>query len=121
MDPIQQMLTAVVDDVRDLDAGATAHYIPELAAADPDRLALAVVGPRGRTIAVGDVDATFTIQSISKPFVFALAVEELGRAAVLRQSASSPAASRSTRSASRRGRADPPIRSSTPARSRPPD
>lgn len=83
MDPIHEMLSRVLDDVRDLDAGERAGYIPELASADPDLLALAVIGPRGRIAAMGDDDAEFTIQSISKPFVFALALEALGRERVL--------------------------------------
>lgn len=83
MDPIRELLTSVLDEVRGEDAGETAQYIPELASADPDRLGMAVVDPRGRMIALGDDDA-FTIQSISKPFVFALALDALGRDEVLR-------------------------------------
>lgn len=84
MDPIRELLTSVLDEVRGEDAGETAQYIPELASADPDRLGMAVVDPRGRMIALGDDDA-FTIQSISKPFVFALALDALGRDEVLRR------------------------------------
>ena len=83
MDPIVRMLEAVLDDVRGRDSGGIADYIPSLAAADPDRLAFAVVGPRGRVTSVGDDQVPFTIQSVSKPFVLALALEELGRDAVL--------------------------------------
>ncbi|CDK00920.1 Glutaminase [Microbacterium sp. C448] len=83
MDPIVRMLETVLDDVRGRDAGGVADYIPSLAAADPERLAFAVVGPRGRVTSVGDDDVEFTIQSVSKPFVLALALEELGRDAVL--------------------------------------
>lgn len=85
MDPIREMIAAVLDEVRGRDSGERADYIPELAEADPDRLALAVVGPHGRVISVGDDTAPFTIQSVSKPFVFALAIELLGRDAVLRR------------------------------------
>ncbi|WP_341999588.1 glutaminase A [Microbacterium sp. LWH7-1.2] len=85
MDPITALLHDVLEDIRPLDDGAPAGYIPELAAADPDRLALAVVGPRGRVRAVGDVAHEFTIQSISKPFVLALALADRGRDAVLRK------------------------------------
>lgn len=84
MDPIHAMLSGVLDDVRDEDAGALAEYIPELADADPDVLAFAVIGARGQVIALGDSEVEFTIQSMSKPFVFALAVEALGRDEVLR-------------------------------------
>ncbi|WP_137843613.1 glutaminase A [Microbacterium sp. 2FI] len=83
MDPITALFQEVLDDVRPDDAGATAQYIPELAAADPERLALAAVGPFGRVRAVGDDSAEFTIQSISKPFVLALALQERGRDEVL--------------------------------------
>ncbi|HYJ49161.1 MAG TPA: glutaminase A [Microbacterium sp.] len=79
MDPITAMLEAVLDEVRPLGSGAPASYIPELASADLDLLAFGVVGPRGRVFTVGDEDATFTIQSMSKPFVLALALEHLGR------------------------------------------
>ena len=83
MDPVREMLTSVLEEVRGEDAGETAQYIPELASADPDRLALAIADPHGRRIALGDEDP-FTIQSISKPFVFALALDALGRNEVLR-------------------------------------
>jgi glutaminase len=85
VDPITALLHDVLEDIRPLDGGTPAGYIPELAAADPDRLALAVVGPRGRVRAVGDVTHEFTIQSISKPFVLALALADRGRDAVLRK------------------------------------
>lgn len=84
MDPIHAMLSEVLDEVRGLDAGHLAEYIPELAAANPDLLAMAVVGPHGRLTALGDAEAEFTIQSMSKPFVFALALEARGREEVLR-------------------------------------
>ena len=82
MDPIVRMLETVLDDVRGRDDGQVADYIPSLASADPDRLAFAVVGPRGRVTSVGDDHVAFTIQSVSKPFVLALALQELGRDAV---------------------------------------
>lgn len=83
MDPITALLDDLLDEIRPMDDGAPAAYIPELAAADPDRLAFAVVGPRGRVRVVGDGEHEFTIQSISKPFVLALALEECGRERVL--------------------------------------
>ncbi|WP_109209446.1 MULTISPECIES: glutaminase A [Microbacterium] len=85
MDPITALLHEVLEDVRPHDSGDPAGYIPELASADPERLALAVVGPRGRVRAVGDAAHEFTIQSISKPFVLALALADRGRDAVLRK------------------------------------
>lgn len=90
MDPITALLDDLLTETRPLSAGAPADYIPQLAAADPDRLAFAVAGPRGRVRAVGDVEHEFTIQSISKPFVLALALAERGRAAVLEKVGAEP-------------------------------
>lgn len=85
VDPLNRLFEGVLDDVRPLRSGAPADYIPELAAADTEPLGLAAVGPAGRVVTVGDAAAEFTIQSISKPFVLALALEQLGREPVLRR------------------------------------
>ncbi|MGC5169858.1 glutaminase A [Micromonospora sp. DT81.3] len=85
MDPILQLLDGIVSDIRPNDDGQTAQYIPELAAADPDHLALAIVGPRGAVLSVGDDHVEFSIQSVSKPFVLALALAHLGREEVFRR------------------------------------
>lgn len=90
MDPITALLADILEDIRPGDGGAPASYIPELAAADPDTLAFAVVGPRGRVRAVGDDHVEFTIQSISKPFVLALALEEHGLETVMRRVGAEP-------------------------------
>ncbi|HEX5728250.1 glutaminase A [Microbacterium sp.] len=90
MDPITAMLETVLEEVRPLGSGAPAAYIPELASADVGLLAFGVVGPRGRVFTVGDEDATFTIQSMSKPFVLALALENLGREEVLARVGAEP-------------------------------
>ncbi|MET0734898.1 MAG: glutaminase A [Microbacterium sp.] len=90
MDPITALLEDVLDEIRPRGGGQPAAYIPELAEAEPDRLALAVVGPHGRVRAVGDAETEFTIQSISKPFVLALALAEHGREAVMRKVGAEP-------------------------------
>src|SRR5215467_10151529 len=58
--------------------GANADYIPELAKVDSNLYGIAVVTADGQTITAGDVDKAFSIQSISKVFTLALAMEELG-------------------------------------------
>jgi glutaminase len=63
--------------------GEPASYIPELAEVDPDRFAIAAMTPTGESIAVGDADQPFTIQSISKLLVYGLALETHGRERVL--------------------------------------
>ncbi len=65
--------------------GAVADCIPMLAAADPDLFAVAVTETDGEVHEVGDVGAPFTIQSISTPFVFALACEAHGHMVVREQ------------------------------------
>ena len=66
-----------------LQDGEPASYIPELAAVDPDRFAIAAMTTDGESIAVGDVDQQFTIQSISKLLLYGLALETHGRDTVL--------------------------------------
>ena len=63
--------------------GAVATYIPELAKANPDWFGICVVTTNGGVYEAGDSRQTFTIQSISKPFVYGLALEDQGREAVL--------------------------------------
>jgi glutaminase len=90
VDPITALLEKVLVEVRGQDAGMPAAYIPELAAVDPELLSFGVVGPRGRIMTVGDDGAAFTIQSMSKPFVLALALQTLGREAVLARVGAEP-------------------------------
>lgn len=63
---------------RDNDAGAVADYIPELSKAAPDGFGLAIATVGGKLYAIGDADVPFTIQSISKAFMFCLAIEIAG-------------------------------------------
>jgi glutaminase len=74
---IQELLEEVHGRYRGLSDGAVANYIPELARADPDGFGLALATADGRLYAVGDTDVPFTIQSISKPFAYGLALQLL--------------------------------------------
>ena len=62
--------------------GAVATYIPELAKADPAWFGIALTTVDGASYDVGDARQPFTIQSISKPLTYGLALEDLGEAAV---------------------------------------
>lgn len=55
--------------------GRVAQYIPALARVDPNQFAIAVVTGNGETYVSGDADKPFSIQSISKLFTLALAME----------------------------------------------
>jgi glutaminase len=63
--------------------GKVATYIPELAKADPRHFGIALVTADGQIYEVGDARHLFTIQSISKPFVYGLALEDHGQDYVL--------------------------------------
>lgn len=63
--------------------GKVATYIPELAKADPNWFGISMVTANGTAYETGDSRQPFTIQSISKPFVYGLALEEHGRPHVL--------------------------------------
>ncbi len=65
-----------------LHEGSPASYIPELAGVDPDKFAIAAMTTHGDSVAVGDVDQHFTIQSISKLLMYGLALETHGRGKV---------------------------------------
>jgi glutaminase len=63
---------------RDVTEGDVASYIPALAGASPNWFGICVTGVRGTSFAVGDAELPFSIQSVSKPFVFALVCEAIG-------------------------------------------
>ncbi|MFF5897718.1 glutaminase A [Streptomyces argenteolus] len=76
---------AVTDALRELHAryagvrgGRRADYIPQLARSDPDAFGIALVSMDGHCYSAGAADAAFTLQSVSKPFVYALALSTLG-------------------------------------------
>lgn len=65
--------------------GRVASYIPELTRADPAWFGIAIVTVDGEVYSTGDDDRRFTIQSLSKPFTYALALQDVGREAVMRR------------------------------------
>ena len=81
--PLRDMLRGLHAKYKDAKDGAVADYIPELAKADPDWFGISVVTVDGQSIDVGDHQQPFTIQSVSKPFMFGLALEDHGREHVL--------------------------------------
>jgi glutaminase len=77
--PFRNYLTDLHQKYRSLQAGSVANYIPELALANPDWFGICVMTADGQMFEVGDCQQLFTIQSISKAFVFGLALEDHGR------------------------------------------
>ncbi|MEO0852225.1 MAG: glutaminase A [Cyanobacteria bacterium J06648_11] len=81
--PIQTYLECLHSAYAELHEGHVASYIPELAKANPDWFGICVATSDGYIYEVGDTHQSFTIQSMSKPFTYGLALEDRGRDAVL--------------------------------------
>jgi glutaminase len=81
--PVQRFLNGVHERYSDTDEGEIADYIPELSKADPRWFCISVVTLDGHEYSAGDSGIPFTIQSISKPFVYGLALEDHGEEHVL--------------------------------------
>ncbi len=75
---VVRLVTEAYERYRATSDGKVADYIPVLAEASPDLFGICVFGARGRFFEIGDVDTRFSIQSVSKPFVFALVCDEVG-------------------------------------------
>ncbi len=76
--PLSGFLARCHADIGGDSSGAVADYIPELTKANPGHFGISLATIDGYVYEVGDSAVPFTIQSISKAFVFALALETLG-------------------------------------------
>src|SRR5262245_49475599 len=81
--PFRRDLTEIYNRFKPLSEGTVADYIPELALADPNWFGIAVATVHGQVYQIGDSERPFTIQSISKPLMYGMALEAHGREAVL--------------------------------------
>jgi glutaminase len=79
---VESLVEAAHRRYRSDSGGVVADYIPVLAQADPKWFAVSVVETSGDAHCAGDVDVEFSIQSISKAFVYALVCETYGHDAV---------------------------------------
>ena len=83
--PVQRVIEGLCKRlVRDR-SGEVAAYIPELGKANPEWFGACLVTADGKTYEVGETQQVFTIQSISKPFVYGMAIEDNGEAEVLKK------------------------------------
>jgi glutaminase len=92
--PTEQAYNNIVKEAyanfKDDTSGKNADYIPALAKIDSKLYGIAIVTTDGRVYKIGDVDQAFSIQSISKVFTLALAMEELGADEVFKKIGSEP-------------------------------
>ncbi len=80
---IDDLLARAYDRAARHREGTVADYIPILAEADPEAFGLCVADVEGGLHELGDTRTPFSIQSISKAFVYALLCEALGHERVL--------------------------------------
>jgi glutaminase len=80
---VEQYLHEAYAHYRNDDDGAVADYIPKLAEVDPALFGASICGAAGLTADVGDAHHQFSIQSVSKAFVFALVCDAIGHLQVV--------------------------------------
>jgi glutaminase len=81
--PAQAAVDAAHAKYLNLDEGKNADYIPALAKVDSKLFGIALVTVDGKVVKKGDVNAPFSIQSISKVFTLASVIQTAGAEAVL--------------------------------------
>lgn len=80
--PIADYLSQLHGDLLKLTSGTPYQGIPAMAGADTSKFAIALATVDGHVYRVGDSDHEFSIQSISKPFSYGLALDDQGLDAV---------------------------------------
>ena len=92
--PTREQVQAAVNEAyekfKSNSEGKNADYIPELGKVDSKLYGIVIVTADGQVLMAGDVDKAFSIQSISKVFSLALAMEELGPDKVFEKIGSEP-------------------------------
>lgn len=91
---INHVLRHIYETLIENQEGALADYIPELAKVDPDSFGISIATNNGKLFSIGDVETTFTIQSISKAINYCIALELLGKKAVLERVGVEPSGDR---------------------------
>ncbi len=81
--PIATYLQELHKKYADNHEGEVATYIPELGKANPDWFGICLVTCDGQVYEVGETRQEFTIQSISKPLVYGIALQDSGKDEVL--------------------------------------
>jgi glutaminase len=87
---VEQVVREAYEKFKTDATGKNADYIPYLAQVDPKLFGIAIVTTDNQVLTLGDVNYSFSIQSISKVFTLALAMEELGPDVVFQKVGSEP-------------------------------
>jgi len=87
---VEAIVREAYDKYRSDTSGKNADYIPYLAQVDSKLFGVAIVTTDNQVVELGDVKYSFSIQSISKVYTLALAMEELGYDKVFQRVGSEP-------------------------------
>jgi glutaminase len=87
---VETVVREAYEKYRSDTSGKNADYIPYLAQVDSKLFGVAVVTTDNQVFELGDVKYSFSIQSISKVYTLALAMEELGQDKVFQRIGSEP-------------------------------
>jgi glutaminase len=87
---VEAVVKEAYDKFKNDTNGKNADYIPYLAQVDSKLFGIAVVTTDNQVFTLGDVNYSFSIQSISKVYTLALAMEELGPDKVFEKVGSEP-------------------------------
>jgi len=75
---IKQVVSDIYQKYKNIKGGKNADYIPELSKVNPLLFGITIVTVDGDIESIGDSAIPFAIESISKPFVYALALHDNG-------------------------------------------
>ena len=87
---VEAAVKEAYDQFKNDTGGKNADYIPYLAKVDSKLFGIAVVSVDNQVVTTGDIKYSFSIQSISKVFSQALAMQELGAGKVLEKVGNEP-------------------------------
>lgn len=87
---VEKVIREAYEKYKNDTKGKNADYIPYLAQVNPKLFGIAIVTTDDQVFTVGDVKYSFSIQSISKVFTQALAMNELGADVVFQKIGSEP-------------------------------
>ncbi len=87
---VESVVREAYEKFRGDTSGKNADYIPYLAQVDSKMFGIAIVTTDNQVLTLGEVNYSFSIQSISKVFTLALAMEELGPDRVFAKVGSEP-------------------------------
>ena len=76
---MQEIIERLFNELKDLNKGNVADYIPELAKVDPNKFGISICKVDGQQIHVGDTNDYFCLQSCSKPLSYCIAHDIMGR------------------------------------------